>query len=138
MSAKFLKFPANFLWGTATSAHQIEGYCNNNDWSHQALKKYSHKIRWANKVIESIPDAGVACDSWNSWREDIDLAVNLNNNLYRFSLEWSKVEPEPGKFNSAALKHYREILEYCREKKLATMVTLHHFTNPICNMLPKS
>jgi len=131
MPSKFLQFPDNFLWGTATSAHQVEGNCNNNDWSHQALKKHRAKIKWADKVLAKIPDAGPACDSWQRYAEDIKLAKQLNTRLYRFSLEWSKIEPQPGKFDSQAIQHYRDVLNFCRQQGLKTMVTLHHFTNPI-------
>ncbi len=131
MAKKFLKFPDNFLWGTATSAYQIEGNCNNNDWSHQALKKYSHKISWAEKVIHDIPDAGIACDSWQRYQEDIQLAKQLNTRLYRFSLEWSKIEPHNGKFDQSALDHYKKVLQQCKQDGFKVMLTLHHFTNPI-------
>ena len=131
MTKKFLKFPDNFLWGTATSAHQIEGGCNNNDWSHQALKKYINKIPWADKVIKNIPDAGIACDSWRRYQEDIELAKNLHIKLYRFSIEWSKIEPHNGEFDQTALNDYKKILISLKKEGFVIMLTLHHFTNPI-------
>lgn len=131
MTKKFLKFPDNFLWGTATSAHQVEGGCNNNDWSHQALKKHGGKIPWARKVIQTIPDAGIACDSWHRYQEDLDLAKNLNTKLYRFSVEWSKIEPRPGEFDQVVLDHYKKMLLAYKQQGFKVMLTLHHFTNPI-------
>lgn len=71
-----LKFPKNFLWGTATSAYQVEGGIKNCDWT-----------KWK--------DAGLACDHYHRYEEDFDLAKNiLHNNAHRFSIEWSRIEPE--------------------------------------------
>ena len=128
---QFLKFPRGFLWGTATSAHQIEGGCDNNDWSRAALEKYKSRIKWADKAIKKIPDAGIACDSWNRYKEDIQIAKDLNTKLFRFSLEWSKIEPAKNYFDKKAIKHYRDVLKEAKKQGLKTMVGLHHFTNPI-------
>ncbi len=111
MAEKILKFPQGFLWGAATSAYQIEGGIENADWS---------------KVFP----AGTACDHWDRWREDFDLLSKLNLNAYRMSVEWSRVEPEEGKFNKAALLQYKEMLQYLKSRGIKTFITLHHFTTP--------
>ena len=72
---KTKKFPEGFFWGTATSAHQIEGG-QNNDW-----------IEWEPGKINDGTLSGQACDSWNRYSEDFDLIQKLNNNAYRFSIE---------------------------------------------------
>ena len=110
----------NFLFGVATAAHQIEGNNVNSDY-------------W---VLENVPSTGFkersgdACDSWERWREDIALIKAMGLNVYRFSLEWARIEPEPGQFSTAALDHYRRICIACREAGVTPMVTFHHFTSP--------
>ena len=109
-----------FLWGVATAAHQIEGNNINSDY-------------W---VLENVPSTGFAepsgdaCDSWTRWAEDIALIKALGLNTYRFSVEWARIEPEPGHFSLAVLDHYRRICAACREVGITPMVTFHHFTSP--------
>jgi beta-glucosidase len=114
-----LRFPDGFLWGAATSAHQTEGRNENTDW-------------WRSEQAGLVPHAsGDACDSWARWREDVRLAGDLGLNAYRLSVEWARIEPAPGRFDRAALDHYREVLEEIRSVGLEPIVTLHHFTNPL-------
>jgi len=114
------RFPDGFLWGAATAAHQIEGGNVNNDW-------------WA---WEHLPGSGCAassgdaCDSWHRWPEDLDLVAGTGLGAYRFSLEWSRIEPAEGEFSLAALEHYRRICAGCHERGLVPVVTFHHFTTP--------
>ena len=113
--------PAGWLWGTATAAHQIEGGNTNNDW-------------WA---FEHTPGSGAkessgdATDSWHRWFEDLQLVKQMGLDSYRFSIEWSRIEPAQGEFSIAALEHYRQILLAAHEMGLKTSVTFHHFTTPI-------
>ena len=114
-------FPEGFTWGTATAAHQIEGGNTNNDW-------------WA---FEHTPGSGCAepsgdaCDSWDRWEEDADLVAGLGFDNYRFSVEWSRIEPAEGEFSRAALAHYRRQCVGLRERGIDPVVTFHHFTTPI-------
>jgi beta-glucosidase len=113
-------FPEGFTWGTATAAHQIEGGNWNNDW-------------WA---FEHTPGSGTrepsgdCCDSWDRWEEDADIVAELGLGTYRFSVEWSRIEPEEGEFSQAAIDHYRRICDGLRERDIEPVVTFHHFTNP--------
>ena len=116
-AARF-SFPPGFLWGAATSAHQVEGGNTLNDWA--AWEAGGH-VRVA---------AGVACDHFHRFREDFELAKNLGHNAHRFSLEWSRIEPEPGRYSDEALQHYRDVLEALRARGLEPVVTLHHYTIP--------
>ncbi|MEK7068094.1 MAG: family 1 glycosylhydrolase, partial [Patescibacteria group bacterium] len=114
------KFPAGFLWGTATSAHQIEGG-NENNWT-----------AWeqgGNTKDGSV--SGRACNSYELYEEDIKLAKELDNNAYRFSIEWSRVEPQRGKFDQDALRHYQKVIAACRRHGLEPLVTLYHWTQPL-------
>ena len=115
-SANF-RFPPGFLWGAATSAQQVEGGNTLNDW---------HEWERAGKV----PPSGAACDHFHRFSEDFDLAQGLAHNTHRLSLEWSRIEPEQGRFSDEALQHYREVLEALRDRSLTPVVTLLHYTLP--------
>ncbi len=109
----------SFLYGAATSAHQVEGNNVHNDW-------------WAwEKSKADIEDSGQAADHYNRFREDFALAKNLGHTAHRFSIEWSRIEPQEGVWNDSAIQHYREVLEELRELGMKSFVTLHHFTNPV-------
>jgi len=115
-----LRFPESFLWGAATAAHQVEGQNLNNDW-------------WEFEHAESTPcvePSGDACDSFHRWPQDVDLVASLGLGAYRFSVEWSRIEPEEGEWSVAALEHYRTICALCRERGLLPIVTFNHFTIP--------
>jgi len=115
------------MWGTATAAHQVEGNNTNNNWyrfEHQ--KDSSGKPR-----IHNNDKSGLAADHWNRYKEDIDLMNELGVKYYRFSIEWSKIEPKNGIFNEKALEHYRELCTTLIDSGLTPVVTLHHFTHPI-------
>lgn len=113
-------FPKGFLWGTATAAHQVEGNNVYNDvWLMEHLPA----------TIYTQP-AGDACDHYHRYGEDIALLAELGFTMYRFSIEWARIEPEEGQFSLAVLDHYRRMLETCHEHGLAPMVTFHHFTSP--------
>ncbi len=129
---KNLIFPKNFLWGTATSAHQIEGNNTNSDWW-QWEQKNSGKI--LNVLEEKFRDqkfepSGKCCDHYNRYKEDFDLIEQMNNNAYRMSIEWARIEPEKGKFDLKQVEHYKKVLQDLKKRKVKVMLTLHHFTNP--------
>lgn len=119
MTASF--FPENFRWGAATAAHQIEGGNVNNDW-----------WRWEHTPGSGVAEpSGDACDSWHRWPDDVELVAGLGLDHYRFSLEWSRIEPAPGEWSTAAMDHYRKVCDALRERGVEPVVTLHHFTTPI-------
>lgn len=109
------KFPKGFLWGAATSAYQVEGGIENNDWARDPL----------------IAKAGPACDHYHRYVDDFLIAKGLNHNAHRLSLEWSRIEPEKGRWNEQELRHYHHVLSFLKENGFVTFVTLHHFTNPL-------
>ncbi|WP_343222177.1 glycoside hydrolase family 1 protein [Novosphingobium profundi] len=110
----------DFLWGAATSGHQVEGgNVNSDSWVTEHL------------TPSAFPEpSGDACDSWNRWREDIALVKRLGLNTYRFGIEWARIEPERGEWSMAALAHYRAMLDACAEAGLKPLVTYSHFTVP--------
>ncbi len=113
-------FPHGFLWGTATSAHQVEGNNINSD-------------SWLLEHLSGSPfvePSGDACDHYHRYPADIALLAELGFNAYRFSIEWARIEPEEGEFSTASLEHYRRVLAACHEHGITPMVTFHHFTSP--------
>jgi beta-glucosidase len=115
-----MRFPDGFLWGTATSAHQVEGGNWNSDW-------------WAWEHTPGSPcseASGDACDQWHRYPDDVRLLAQLGFGAYRFSVEWARVEPEEGEWSLAALDHYRRVAAACRAEGVEPVVTLHHFSLP--------
>ena len=112
------KFPQGFLWGAATSAYQVEGDNVNSDW-------------WQWEKDKGIQNSGHACRHYEFYEKDFDLAKSLNHNCHRLSIEWSRIEPEEGKFSQDGLKHYIDVILSLRKRNIEPIVTLHHFTNPI-------
>jgi beta-glucosidase len=113
-------FPEGFLWGAETSAHQIEGNNVNSDM-------------WVVENVEPTFFAEPSLDAANSfalWPLDLDIAKSMGLNTYRFGIEWSRIEPEPGLFSIAMLDHYKAIIEGCRARRLTPMVTFSHWTTP--------
>ncbi len=113
-----LKFPPGFLWGAATSAHQVEGNNIQNDW-----------WEWEKHLPPHLR-SGDACDQYNRYEQDFDLAKSLNHNAHRLSIEWSRIEPQEGQFNQQAIEHYIKVLKYLKSLNLTVMLTLWHFTLP--------
>lgn len=113
-------FPEGFLWGTATAAHQIEGGNVNNDW-------WAYEHQPGSLCTEP---SGDACDSFHRYPEDVALVAGLGLDFYRFSIEWSRIEPAEGEFSIAALDHYRRMAAECHEQGIVPMLTFHHFTHP--------
>jgi beta-glucosidase len=114
------KFPDGFLWGAATAGHQNEGNNITSDtW-------------FLENVTPSVfrTPSGAACNSWELWPADLDLVNGLGMNAYRFSVEWARVEPTDGNFDTAALDHYQAMLDRCLELGIAPIVTFNHFTAP--------
>jgi beta-glucosidase len=114
-------FPPGFLVGVATAGHQVEGNNVASDC-------------WA---LEHTPDSvfkhrsGDAVDFYHRWPEDVELTASLGFQALRFSVEWSRIEPEPGEFSTAELDHYRRLAATCRERGLRTFVTFNHWTTPL-------
>jgi len=137
-------FPKGFLWGSATSAHQVEGN-NLNNWSIWEEKTANNKRlaaikkEWPEHILKAYPSplheenyiSGKAVDHYHRFKEDFDLARRLSHNAHRFSIEWSRIEPEEGKFNKREVQHYREVIDALKERAIEPFVTLYHWTIPV-------
>lgn len=117
-----MSWPAHlptFLWGVSTSSHQVEG-STDNDWTRwEALGRVKHGER-----------SGPACDHWHRYPDDYRWFAALGINAYRFSLEWSRIEPEPGRIDAEALTTYRKMVQQMRAWGWTPVLTLFHFTLP--------
>ncbi|MDD4909714.1 MAG: glycoside hydrolase family 1 protein [Candidatus Omnitrophica bacterium] len=112
-------FPEGFLWGAATSAHQVEGNNSNSDWWEWEL---------AGRVKEA---SGRADGHYKLFEVDFELAVKLGHNAHRFSIEWSRIQPGPDEFSDKAIEHYRRVIKALKIRGIEPIVTLHHFTVPL-------
>lgn len=112
-----MNFPKGFLWGSATASFQVEGGIENNDWAEAGRES-------------RVPICGKATDHYNKFEADFDIAKSLGHNTHRFSIEWSRIEPEEGQFDEKEIEHYRNVLRALKERRLEPFVTLWHFTLP--------
>src|SRR3972149_5858031 len=122
MKESDLLFPKGFLWGTATSSHQIEGNSRNNQWWEFEQKP--------GKILNG-DTSDMACDHWNKFREDFAFLPQISQNAYRMSIEWSRIFPEEGKPDGIAVKRYHEIFQELRRRGVTIFLTLLHFTVPL-------
>lgn len=112
--------PTDFLWGASTAGHQIEGNNTTSDtWFLENVTPTIFRER-----------SGAACNSFELWETDLELAKGLGLNAHRFSIEWARVEPVEGEFSEQALDHYEAIVNGCLARGLAPVVTFNHFTAP--------
>jgi beta-glucosidase len=114
---KPFRLPSTFLYGAASSAHQVEGNNTHSDW-------------WFEEQRGKLPKSGQTADHYNRFAEDFGLAKEIGLSAMRVSLEWSRIEPQPGQFDTSAIQHYRQVLQEMKLQGLTRMVTLHHFTLP--------
>jgi len=122
------RFPDGFLWGTGTSAYQIEGAVNDDGRAPSIWDVYTHTPG----TIHNGDTGDIACDSYNRLEDDIELLVGLGVNAYRFSVSWSRVQPSgDGPVNQAGLDHYRWLATRLRESGIVPVVTLYHWDLPL-------
>lgn len=114
-------FPENFLWGSGSAGYQIEGNNTRCQWWHMEQEGTIPGFR---------EPSGMACNSWNLFDEDLRLLKELGHRAYRFSIEWSRIEPEEGRHDSEALQKYLDMLRKLKDAGIFTCVTLLHGTHP--------
>lgn len=139
-----LKFPKNFLWGVSTSAHQVEGGLHNQwtVWELENAKSLAAQASYQYDDLENWHDiqraakspsnyvSGRAANHYELYEQDIELVQRLNMNAFRFSIEWSRVQPQPDAWDPQAIEHYKAVLAACKKCGIEPVVTLFHFTLP--------
>lgn len=139
------KFPKRFLWGAAVAAHQVEGNTHN-QWTVWELENARALASQAEYQLSDLPAwdsikataknpanyvSGRASDHLNRYNEDFDILKQLNMNAFRFSIEWSRVEPEEGSWDAPAIEHYKRYVAELKRREIEPVVTLFHFTLPV-------
>jgi beta-glucosidase/6-phospho-beta-glucosidase/beta-galactosidase len=127
-------FPANFEWGTGTSAWQIEGGNTTSDWAQWESMCELETLDGQRTGTETIVDCAKNDDgpeSWQRYDEDFALAQELGHTAIRMGIEWAKIEPEPNVYDQDAINHYHDVLDAARARGFSVLVTLQHFTLPI-------
>lgn len=138
-------FPKDFFWGVSTAAHQVEGG-NYNQWTvwelqnaaglaKTAHRRMGHLSNWEDiKPLAENPNnyiSGKGVDHFRRYAEDFDLAKSLNFNAFRFSVEWSRIEPEEGQWNEEAIEHYRTYIRELKARGLEPFMNIWHYTLPV-------
>lgn len=138
------RFPKRFLWGAATAAHQVEGGLENQwaDWELENAKRLATQAPYQFGSLDSwdrvkseatLPDnyvSGKGVEHYARYEEDFDLLERMGLNAFRFSIEWSRVEPEEGAWDAAVIDHYRTYIRSLKAREITPVVTLFHFTLP--------
>lgn len=138
-------FPKHFLWGAATAAHQVEGNTHN-QWSIWELENAKAKAAQAEYHYHDFPSwervkadakdpsnyvSGNLANHYGRYKEDFDFLEKMHMNAYRFSIEWSRIEPTEGSWSAAAITHYKEYIAELKRRGIEPVVTLLHFTHPV-------
>jgi beta-glucosidase len=138
-------FPKDFLWGASTSSHQVEGGTHN-QWSVWELAHAAEMAKTAGKRLDWLPNwhevkaraenpenyiSGRGIDHYRRYEEDFKLVKQLNLNSFRFGIEWSRIEPEEGIWDEAAIEYYRGYIEKLKEMDIEPVMNIWHWTMPI-------
>jgi beta-glucosidase len=151
---KHLLFPKNFYWGASTASHQVEGGTLN-QWSvwelaHATELAKRAKERLSAEAFHNLPTqsiwpdiekqatspenyvSGKGVDHFRRYPEDLDIAAKqLNFNAFRFGIEWSRIEPEEGKWDDEAVQHYRTYIDEIKTRGMEPFLNIWHYTNPV-------
>lgn len=138
-------FPKHFFWGASISAHQVEGR-NHNQWSVWELENASSLAQTAHIRLGWLPSwekfkdqaeepsnyvSGVGVDHYNRYKEDFELLRKLNLNAFRFTIEWSRIEPEEGKWDKEAINYYKNYIKELRRLRIEPFLNIWHWTLPV-------
>jgi beta-glucosidase len=139
------KFPSKFYWGASTASHQVEGGTHN-QWSVWELENASELAKTAKHRLGWLPDwerfkpeaqkpenyvSGKGIDHYNRYKEDFDILKSLNLNSFRFTIEWSRIEPEEGKWDQTEIAHYKEYIAELNKRGIEPFLNIWHWTMPV-------
>jgi beta-glucosidase len=134
-----------FFWGASTASHQVEGGTKN-QWTvwekhaadrlaKTAYQRYGHLPNWPDiKALATDPNnyiSGRGIDHYNCYKEDFNLLQKLGLNSFRFSIQWSRLEPEEGKWDPKAVDHYRYYIRELRNHGIEPFLNIWHWTMPV-------
>src|SRR3990167_8595690 len=138
-------FPKHFFWGASTAAHEVEGGLYN-QWSVWELEHAKELAQTAHQRLSYLPRwqdikdqaeepenyvSGKGVEHYTRYEEDFTVAKGLNLNAFRFTIEWSRIEPEEGVWNEEAIAHYKQYIATLRKKKLEPFLNIWHWTVPV-------
>jgi len=140
-------FPDGFLWGASTAGHQVEGG-NYDQWTVWELAHAKDLANTAEKRAENLPSwqkiklpkealvpdnyiSGKGVDHFHKYKEDFKILRDLNLNAFRFTIEWSRLEPEEGVWDTAAIDHYHNYIAELKANNIEPIVNLWHWTHPV-------
>ncbi len=138
-------FPKHFFWGASTASHQVEGGTIN-QWTVWELAHAKERAQTAHRRLSWLPNwhdvksqaeepdnyvSGRGVEHYKRYKEDFDLVEKLNLNAFRFGIEWSRIEPEEGKWDEMAITHYRKYIAELRERRIEPFLNIWHWTSPI-------
>jgi beta-glucosidase len=143
-----MKFPKDFYWGAATSAHQVEGGLNNNwsEWEKEHSRVESEFYKRGGKRAFNYPVgevnkkeacreenyiSGRAADSFNRYKDDAQILKELGLNAYRFSIDWSRIEPEKGSYSREGLEYYKKLIKELKDNDIEPFLTCWHWPIPL-------
>lgn len=145
MAKKRTLFPSDFLWGAGVSSHQVEGNTTN-QWSAWELAHAKQLAKTSKKRLSWIPSwaniekraqdpanyvSGRGVEHRSRYAKDFDLLSELNLNSFRFSIEWSRVQPEKDVWNVEAIEYYRQYIRELKQRGIEPILTLWHWTVPV-------
>jgi len=137
-------FPKNFFWGASTASHQVEGGTLN-QWTEWELSHAKILAQTAHQRFSWLPEwhkfkaaaedpnnyvSGQGVEHYKRYKEDFDIAKNLNFNAFRFGIEWSRIEPEEGKWDLEEIAHYKRYIKELRTRGIEPFLNVWHYTLP--------
>jgi beta-glucosidase len=137
-------FPKDFLWGASTASHQVEGGTHN-QWTVWELAHASELARTAKQRLAASPIwddikheaqspqnyvSGRGVEHYKRYESDFDLVSQLSLNAFRFGVEWSRLEPEEGKWDEAEVAHYRNYIAALKKRGIEPFLNIWHWTVP--------
>ncbi|XLT84249.1 hypothetical protein HN873_006002 [Arachis hypogaea] len=118
-------FPHDFIFGSATTAYQVEGAANEDGRTPSIWDTFAHD------VFEGTENGDVACDGYHKYKEDVKLMVETGLDAYRFSISWSRLIPNGrGPINPKGLQFYNNLINELISNRIQPHVTLHNFDLP--------
>lgn len=137
-------FPDQFFWGASTASHQVEGG-NQNQWTVWEQENAKELAQLAHRRLSYLPNwseiktqaeqpenyvSGKGVEHYRRYKKDFDLLDELNLNSFRFGVEWSRLEPEPGKWNAEEFAHYKRYIAELRRRNIEPFLNIWHWTVP--------